>query len=158
MFLAQSIWLFLGSVFAWFTVYTDFVRFYNLYGSVTRIKDCVIPNPVTTPCFYGAFAFLVAFIWSVYIYLVSRPKKISIQKKLTILLIGSTIFAFSNLALEIYKFYFSQTTSKVSCSGVPAESIFTTPCFIGSMFFLGALILAFAIGHPKNSGQKIANK
>ena len=46
-----------GTIFSWTTVYQDFVRFFNLYGDLFRIYDCEIPNPVTTPCFYGAIAF-----------------------------------------------------------------------------------------------------
>lgn len=144
-YLAQSILLLIGTLFAWFTVYSDFSRFYNLYGNITRISNCSIPNPVTTPCFYGAFAFLGGFIWSLYILKVSKEKRIISQKKLNILLIASTIFAWSNLSLEIYKFYSRKTATQVSCSGVPATSIFTTPCFIGSMLFLGSLILSFVI-------------
>lgn len=138
----QSVWLLMGTIFAWFTVYSDFTRFYDFYGNITRLSNCVIPNPVTTPCFYGAFAFLGAFIWSLFINKASIPKKITNQKKLHFLLIGSTIFAFSNLALEIYDFYFSNTSSQMSCSGVSAENIFITPCFIGSMFFLGSLMIS----------------
>lgn len=142
-YLAQSVWLLMGTIFAWFTVISDFTRFYNIYGDITRISNCVTPNPVTTPCFYGAFAFLGAFIWSLFINKSSRPKKIINQKKLHILLIGSTIFALSNLALEIYNFYFSSASTQMSCSGVPSDNIFVTPCFIGSMFFLGSLIISW---------------
>ena len=74
---AQSLLLLIGTLFAWFTVYTDFSRFYNLYGDITRIRGCVIPNPVTTPCFYGAFAFLGGLIWSLYILKTSKQKKVA---------------------------------------------------------------------------------
>lgn len=148
---AQSVLLLMGTIFAWFTVYSDFTRFYNLYGDITRISNCVIPNPVTTPCFYGAFAFLGAFIWSLFINKASKSKKIANQKKLHILLIGSTIFAFSNLSLEIYNFYFSKASTQISCSGVPSDNIFITPCFIGSMFFLGSLIISLIIKRKNNS-------
>lgn len=138
----QSIWLLFGTTFAWYTVFTDFQRFYSLYGNITRISDCIIPNPVTTPCFYGAFAFLAAFIWSLFICQTSKNNKVVNQNKLHILLIGSNIFAFTNLFIEVYNFYFIKSSSQISCSGVPASSIFVTPCFIGSMFFLGAFIIS----------------
>ncbi len=147
----QSVWLMMGTIFAWFTVFTDFSRFYNLYGSLTRISNCEIPNPVTTACFYGSFAFLTAFIWSLFILRTSKQKKISNQNKLHLLLIGSTVFAFSNLAIEIYNFYFSKTTEQLSCSGVPADSIFITPCFIGSMFFLGSLVISTIIKRSQHN-------
>lgn len=148
---AQSVWLLMGTIFAWFTVYSDFIRFYNLYGNITRISNCVIPNPVTTACFYGSFAFLGAFIWSLFINKASNPKKITNQKKLHLLLIGSTIFAFSNLALEVKNFYFSEASNQVSCSGIPSDNIFVTPCFIGSMFFLGSLIISLIIKRKNNT-------
>ena len=27
-------------------------------------SDCVVTNPLLTPCFYGALAFLAAFVWA----------------------------------------------------------------------------------------------
>ena len=155
LYIAQSVLLLMGTLFAWFTVYSDFIRFYNLYGDITKISGCAIPNPVTTACFYGSFAFLGAFIWSLFINKTTAAKKIANQKKLHLLLIGSTIFAFSNLSLEVYNFYFNSASGQVSCSGVPATNIFATPCFIGSMFFLGSLIISILIKmKSKNSAHR----
>ena len=145
MYLIQSFVLFIGTVFAWFTVFTDFSRFYNRYGTITKISGCMIPNPVMTPCFYGAFAFLGGFIWSLFILKASKEKKMINQKKLNILLIAGTIFAWSNLSLEAFNFYFGKTADYVSCSGVQVDNIFTTACFIGSMLFLGSLIISLVI-------------
>lgn len=144
-YIVQSIVLLIGTLFAWFTVYTDFSRFYGLYGNIARISGCVIPNPVTTPCFYGAFAFLGGFIWSLCILRTSKEKKIINQKRLNILLIASTIFAWSNFFLELKKFYISSSASKISCSGVPTNNVFFTSCFIGSMIFLFSLITSLTI-------------
>jgi hypothetical protein len=155
MYFVQSLVLLAGTIFAWFTVYADSSRFYNLYGNITRISDCVIPNPITTPCFYGAFAFLGAFIWSLYILRFSKEKKIIHQKRINILLIASTIFAWSNLALEIYNFYLQKTSPKVSCSGVATDNIFTTACFIGSMLFLTSLIISFVINSKNKNNVSI---
>lgn len=141
----QSVFLLIGTVFAWYTVYSDFSRFYGLYHSFTRVQNCAIPNPITTPCFYGAFAFLGAFIWSLYILKMSGKRKITHQKRLVFLLTGSTIFAWSNLALEIYNFYMQKTGPKVSCSGVTTDNIFTTACFIGSMIFLASFIISLLL-------------
>ena len=149
----QSFLLLLGTLFAWFTVYTDFNRFYNIYHSLTRIQNCIVPNPITTPCFYGAFAFLGAFIWSLYILRTSNEKKIKHQKFLSIFLIGGTIFAWFNLSIEIYNFYAQKVGSKLSCSGVATDNIFTTACFIGSMIFLVSLITALTI-YRKNKNKK----
>ncbi|OGC46098.1 hypothetical protein A2V49_04080 [candidate division WWE3 bacterium RBG_19FT_COMBO_34_6] len=134
----QSIILLSGTIFAWVTVYKDFARFYNLYGTVTKISGCVIPNPVTTPCFYGAFAFLTAFIISLFI--LKKPDNFLLQKRLIILLIAGTIFAWSNFGYEVYKFYLASNVDKISCSGVPTENVFATPCFVGACIFLSGLL------------------
>jgi hypothetical protein len=145
--------LLIGTLFAWYTVYSDFARFYNLYGSITRISGCAIPNPVTTPCFYGAFAFLLGFIWSVIILRrISKGEEISKkQRNLKYLLIAGTIFAWSNFALEIYKYYSSKTAVKVSCSGVATDNVFLTACFYGSVIFLTALIVSLVIKKTMSS-------
>ncbi len=147
LFKLQTAILLAGTLFAWFTVYTDFKRFYNLHGSVTKISDCVIPNPVTTACFYGAFAFLLGFIWSASILSkVSRSKDVAKpQRNLWYLLIAGTIFAWGNFGLEVYKFYSSEVAGKVSCSGVATDNVFLTPCFYGSAIFLSALIVSIII-------------
>ena len=154
MYIAQSIVLLIGTLFAWFTVYSDFSRFYGLYGDITRISGCTIPNPVTTPCFYGAFAFLGGFIWSLFILRTSKENKIINQKRLHLLLIASTIFALSNLSLEIFNFYSNKTATQVSCSGVPSTNIFTTACFIGSMLFLGSFIISLIINRKNKNDNK----
>ncbi len=79
-----------------------------------------------------------------------KQKKVIHEKKLLILLIGSTIFAWSNLALEIYNFYVQKASVKVSCSGVAADNLYTTACFIGSMIFLVSLIVSLLINSKKN--------
>jgi hypothetical protein len=145
MYLAQSLVLLVGTVFAWFTVFTDFSRFYNLYGTITKINGCIIPNPIMTPCFYGAFAFLGGFIWSLHILKAAKEKKIINQKRLSVFLIAGTIFAWSNFSFEIYNFYFKKAATKVSCSGVATDNVFTTACFIGSMLFLLSLIISLLI-------------
>lgn len=124
-----TIILFGGSIFAWYTVFNDFSRFQRIYGTIFRIENCSVPNPVTTPCFYGAIAFVIALILSI--------KKN--EKPLYILLIGGTIFAWSNFAYEVYKFYAS-TGVKTSCAGVITNNVFTTPCFYGACIYLLGLI------------------
>ena len=147
LFRLQATVLFIGTVFSWFTVYTDFARFYNLYGSFTKISGCTIPNPVTTPCFYGAFAFLLGFIWSLIILKkVSKGEEVTKkQNNMRYLLIAGTIFAWGNFAVEINKYYSSKTALKVSCSGVATDNVFLTACFYGSVIFLVALIVSLVI-------------
>ena len=154
-YLLQTFVLLLGTVFAWFTVFTDFTRFYRLYGTIFKIGGCSPPNPIATPCFYGAFAFLGGFVWSLYILKASKEKKIVNQKKLNILLIAGTIFAWSNFSFEIYNFYFKKMANKVSCSGVATDNIFTTACFIGSMLFLSSLIISLMINKRYRNDKKV---
>ena len=134
----------MGVLFSWYTAVNDFIRFYNTEGTIFKIKDCFFPNPVTTACFYGAIAFLVAFIWSVYI-LKNKDavKKEFHQTRLSWLLAAGTIFAWANFANVLYKFY--GTGSNIGCSGVPISSPFLTPCFYGSVIFLVSLIIALII-------------
>jgi len=120
-----------GVLFSWYTVINDFLRFYKIYGTIFRIENCLVPNPVTTPCFYGAVAFLIALI-------LLLIKKFLFLKYL---LIGGTVFAWTNFAYEAYKFYLPSNTAKIGCSGIEVESIFTTPCFFGALIYLTALLI-----------------
>lgn len=127
-----------GSIFAWYTVFNDFSRFHRIYGTIFRVENCSVPNPVMTPCFYGAIAFVIALI-------------LSIKKRgeaLYLLLIGGTIFAWSNFAYEVYKFY-ATTGVKTSCAGVITDNVFTTPCFYGACIYLLALITCIYIKFGK---------
>ena len=51
----------IGTAFAWFTLVGDFRRFFSACGRVFEWSGCVVTNPLPTPCFYGAPAFLAAF-------------------------------------------------------------------------------------------------
>jgi hypothetical protein len=139
----QSSVLFVGTVFAWTTIYSDFARFYTYYHSYTRIQNCVIPNPVTTPCFYGAIAFFIAFLWSLFILKNPQSDRTLHQRKLNLLLIAGTLFAWGNFAYEAFRYYAVVNTPKVSCSGVPADNILFTSCFYGAVLFLLSLIVSF---------------
>jgi hypothetical protein len=123
--------LIFGVGFSWYTVINDFIRFERIYGTIFRIENCVVPNPVTTPCFYGAIAFLIALsllIFKKYIYL-------------KYILFGGTIFAWGNFLFEAYKFYLPTNTTKIGCSGIEVVSIFNTPCFYGALIYLISLII-----------------
>jgi hypothetical protein len=141
----QSLILLAGAIFAWYSVYTDFARFYNFYGTITRVQHCVLPNPVTTPCFYGAIFFLIALVWSLLILKGKWAAPLESQKKLSILLLASTIFGWGNFLFGIFKFYFVKTGPKLSCSGVPTDNPFITPCFVGSTIFMAAFITSVFI-------------
>jgi hypothetical protein len=142
----QSIVLAAGTIFAWYTVYTDFLRFSEIEGTIFKINDCLVPNPVLTPCFYGAIAFLISFIWSITILKKKSEKRGEAQKKLQILLIAATIFAWSNFFYEVYR-WFSRVEGEqfVGCSGALAANPMYTACFYGSVIYLIALIISLVL-------------
>ena len=45
-----------GPVIARSTVLLAFIRFYRAQGTLLKITNCRFPNPISTPCFYGAIA------------------------------------------------------------------------------------------------------
>ncbi len=137
--------LLVGTIFAWTTVYSDFQKFYGFEGTVFRVTDCVIPNPVTTPCFYGAFAFLGAFIWSLYLAKMSEEQKRKHEHFMAWFLSGATVFAWSNFLPDLIVFYSSAGLPVRGCSGQLITSPFTTPCFVGSVIFLISLIIGLLI-------------
>ncbi|MCX6816382.1 MAG: hypothetical protein NTZ93_00725 [Candidatus Beckwithbacteria bacterium] len=141
LFYLQSLVLLAGTIFAYFTIYTDFKRYYSL--------NCTTTNPVLTPCFYGAFAFLIGFIWSIIILKRNKAEQLKHEKNLSYLLIAGTIFAWGNFAYELIKFYSVKTIVKTSCSGVPTANPFTTACFYGATIFLAALITSLVIRKKK---------
>ncbi len=143
--LLQILILVAGTIFAWYTVYHDFARFYAIEGTYFKVSDCIVPNPVTTPCFYGAFAFLAALIWSIYIIRMISDRQIVQQKRLVWLLFASVLFAWSNFGYVYYKFLANQGRPTIGCSGQLMTNPFTTPCFIGSVIFLVALIVSLLI-------------
>src|ERR1700741_4693730 len=131
-----------GTVFAFYTIVVDFLRFYDYEGTLLKVSDCIVPNPVTTPCFYGAFAFLLAAIWAWKLYQQDMVQQVRGQKHLTWFLIASNLFAWGNFSRVAWSFYHSTTGSTIGCSGVATTNPYTTPCFIGASIFLLGLIVA----------------
>ncbi len=54
-----------GTLFSWFTLLIDYRRFFAAGARVLEVSGCAVANPILTTCFYGAWAFLVAFAWAV---------------------------------------------------------------------------------------------
>lgn len=141
--------LIIGTVFSWTTVVVDFLRFYENEGTIFKITDCLYPNPVTTPCFYGAFAFAGALAWAIAIAKKEGEAQRRGEKNLMMFLIAGTLFAWGNFTLLLYRFYTALPGEGVGCSGVPASSPFSTPCFYGSVLFLLALMVSLVILRKK---------
>jgi hypothetical protein len=144
---AQVVVLALGTAFSWITLVLDYRRFFASGGRVLEISGCAVANPVATPCFYGALAFLAALVWAVVI-LRSPPEAASKrQRGLHWLLAAGTVFAWGNLAYEVYRFVQPQPAASVfSCpAGEVAGNPLLTPCFYGALIFLAALVVSTAI-------------
>lgn len=149
----QSLIILAGTLFAWYNVVKNFIRFYNLEGTIFKIKDCAIPNPVTEACFYGAVGFLVALVWSYYIYQKPELTK-KVQHYLWWFLSAGTIFAWYNVSKEFVAYYSAHSGVVLGCSATPITNPFLTPCFTGASIFLIAAILAGFI-HSKNQKEKL---
>ena len=134
-----------GTIFAWYTVTNDFIKFYDTEGTILKVENCVIPNPVTTPCFYGAFAFLGAFFWSIYILLLGTEKQKKNYKFLTRFLVAGNIFAWSNFSIIAVRFIKNAEKPVLGCSGQITANPLTTPCFVGASIFLLSLIISSII-------------
>lgn len=147
--ITQSTVLFGGSVFAWYNVTRNFVRFYQVEGTIFKVHNCLIPNPVTEACFYGAIAFLIAFMWSLYI--LNSEKHWRQQRYLWWLLGAGTLFAWFNVTKEFVNFYSLRTGPALGCSAIPITNPFFTPCFTGASIFLLATILAGFISSRINA-------
>ena len=148
--------LLFGTLFAYTVIITDFIRFYRLENTFFKFKDCAVDNPLVTPCFYGGFAFLLAFVIS-YKILKEKDleKKIAKQKKLLYLLISGVLFAWGNFFYTVNDYLNSMALKQdfTGCSGVAATNPLLTPCFGGAVIFLAALIVALYYADKLTKGQ-----
>lgn len=136
---SQALVLLGGAVFAWYTTVQNFARFYRFEGTLFKIHNCAIPNPVTEPCFYGAVAFLIAFVWMLQI--LRAPAAGRQLRYLFWFLAAGVIFAWVNVAREFAAFYTAKGAPVVGCSATLIVNPFTTPCFVGASIFLLSLLL-----------------
>ncbi len=144
--------LMIGTVFSWTTLVLDYRRFFASGGSAYELSGCIVANPITTPCFYGALAFLLALLWALLIFrsepaALIKKQRVKSQRGLQFLLAAGTIFAWGNFAYEAYRFLQSKSIS--SEFGCPAGDLVVnplmTPCFYGALIFLTALVVSLLI-------------
>ena len=139
--------LVIGTGFSWITLVFDYRRFFASGGHVLNISGCAVTNPIVTPCFYGALAFLAAFVWALAI-LRSTPEAVfKRQHGLQLLLAAGTVFAWGNFAYEVYRYIQLQpATSAFTCpAGEVAVNPLMTPCFYGALIFLTAFVVSVLI-------------
>lgn len=136
--------LVLGVYVSWSTTLNQFIKFYQLEGTVFKVKDCAMPNPITTPCFWGALAFMGSLIWSIKVFFLGVKDKVKNIKYMRLFLLGSVIFAWSNFAIEYKQYLASASQKAVTCSGV-VDTPFQSACFYGSILFTLSFITIFFI-------------
>ena len=154
----QTLLLLAGTVWAWYNTIQNFLKFYNLEGTIFKIQDCAIPNPVTEACFYGAVGFLIAFIWSIKLYGNQTSSWFTKwQHYLWWFVSAGTIFAWYNVTRELVAFYSAKSGPVLGCSATPITNPFLTPCFIGASIFLLTAILGGII-YSKISKQPKATE
>ena len=137
----------IGTGFSWVTLVFDYRRFFASGGHVLDISGCAVTNPIITPCFYGALAFLAALVWASAILRSSPGAVLKRQRGLRFLLAAGTIFAWGNFAYEVYRFMRPQpAASAFSCpAGEVAVNPLLAPCFYGALIYLTALIVSILI-------------
>ncbi len=141
-----------GTAFSWITLVLDYRRFFAAGGHVLELSGCIVANPVVTPCFYGALAFLAALVWSVLV-LRAGPKvegrgvDVRSQRRLHWLLLAGTIFAWGNFGYLAWLYL--RPVPKVSAFACPPGEApinpLLAPCFYGALIFSAALGVSVAI-------------
>jgi hypothetical protein len=136
-----------GTALSWFTLLVDYRRFFAAGGQVFEWSGCAVANPLATPCFYGALAFLAAFAWAVAVLRSPPALALPRQRGLNWLLMAGTTFAWANFAYEVYRFMQPQpSASAFSCpKDVAAVHPLLTPCFYGALIYLAALVVSVLI-------------
>lgn len=136
----------LGTAFAWITLVLDYRRFFAAGGHALELSGCIVANPIATPCFYGALAFLAALVWSVAVLRAKPDRALHTERGLQWLLAAGTLFAWGNFGYEVYRFLQPVAgTSPYSCPPGAAANPLLAPCFYGALLFLTALVISLLI-------------
>ena len=138
-----------GTIFAWTILIGKFSEFYALYGDFFRFKDCAMPNPLITPCFYGSVAFLIALIWSVK---VLKTKSIKSESWLRWFLLFGVVFAFSVTTQEALHYYNVISGPKFACDPFLVHPL-KTACFYGGLFYVASFIASLFVLKYRDTSQ-----
>ena len=131
-----------GVLFAWGTVLADFRRFFRAGGALGRFAGTSYPHPALTPCFYGAILFVVALVWAATLPAAPPERRRRGARQLLGMLVLGTVFAWGNFAYELYRYCQPHEGPYLSCSGTVAAHPVYTPCFVGALIYLAALVVA----------------
>lgn len=146
----QVIVLGIGTAFSWITLIFDYRNFFAAGGTVLKFSGCAVSNPLATPCFYGALAFLIALLWALFILRTQPATVMRRLRHLRVLLIAGTLFAWGNFAYVVYRYLTARPAMPFSCPpGGGAEYPFTAPCFYGALIFTAALIFSILAGRAR---------
>lgn len=133
--------LILGVLVSWYATLFAFFDFYQNEGTIFKIKDCILPNPVTTPCFWGALAFLVALIMAVK---TLKKSSVKFERYFMYFMIACVIFAWGNFVIELRGVEPKPGAIITPCPA-SGKNPFLSPCFFGSILFTTSLLLSHII-------------
>lgn len=151
--------LFLGTVIAWYANIKGFIVFYGYEQTIFKFTNCVFTNPFLTPCFWGATAFLILFAWSMRLLFLSDQASYEKQLRLFIpILAGCTIFGWTNVSFEAYRFFTNVPGTIISCGGKPLVHPFTSSCFFGSLLFTASFLTVWSRFRTKRVTKVEQNK
>lgn len=144
----------LGTAFSWSVLLFQYARFLGAGCGVLQLSACAARNPVLTPCFYGAWAFLAALVWALFVTRCEPGARHTLQRRLNGLLVFGTLFAWGNFGYELYRYVTTRTAPAFSCPAPGGEAVnpFTAPCFSGALIFLCALLVSLALLQRTTAG------
>jgi hypothetical protein len=121
-------------------------RFYGSEGTLLRFSNIGVTNPLITPCFWGAIAFLIGLAWAGSLYsTIARGGPLGGYRTLAWFLVACVLFGWSNVGYEMWKLNQSETGSIIGCMAEPMTSIFQSSCLYGSVMFLASLVAAHLV-------------
>jgi hypothetical protein len=142
----QSLVLAGGTIFAWTTVVGDYTRFFAAGGHLFQFSGCPVPNPLGTPCFYGALGFALALGWALRLPSFDRLRQEQSQRRLIWFLTAGSAFAWVSVGREALRLAAHRPPSGFGCAAPAGVTTpFGTPCFVGACLFLAALLVGLAL-------------
>lgn len=133
--LLQTGLLAIGAAYAWTTIIMRFAALAARFGTILTIGDSTTTNPVLTPCFYGGSVFVIALVWSFFIY---STMSLAQERYLSYLLLFGTLFAASVISVEMCQYYRIFGGPLIACT--PGVYPLYGPCAIGGSFYLLSFI------------------